>query len=121
MPEPAILDEPDEEPPGWLPVLACTVGAFLVPTLVYLLWAWSLSSEPPPNCVDAIGAACRSPRGEALANLRSVLPGLTAAVALALVTASGLRRFSRWRSPTIAFASAVIGAGVITLVTSALG
>jgi len=102
-------------------VLGGTAGAFLVPALAYLLWAWSLSTAPPPGCADTSTLICRSAREDALAALWGILPGLAAAMVLALAVAAGLRSYAHWRSPTIAFASAVIGAGLVTLVASAVG
>jgi hypothetical protein len=115
-------DDRDGRPsPGWLPVLLWTCGAFVLPVLAYLVWTWSLSGIAPAGCVDAAGSACRSPRRDAVAGLLSVLPPLTVALVLALLIASTLRRVAGWRTSTVAFAAAVIGAGITTLAASALG
>lgn len=104
------------------PPLAWTTAFFVVPVLLYLLWAAMRSGAVPANCIDASGAPCPSPRAGAIASLAGALPGLAGAFALALAAAVALRRIaSNWRASTVAFAAGVIGAGAATLIASVLG
>jgi hypothetical protein len=116
--------EPDDDPaddPGWMPALAWTAGLFVVPVLLYLLWAATRAGEAAPGCIDSSGAPCDSPRAEALAGIANILPSLAGALTLALLATLGLRRIAAtWRSSTVAFAASVIGAGTATLIASLL-
>lgn len=110
---------PPDEPtaPGWAPALLWTIGVFLVPALVYLGWALSLSGAAPAGCLDAAGAACPAPRTEAVDRLAGALPALGGALTLALLVAVLVRRIAAdWRGMTVGLAAAVIGAGLATLV-----
>ena len=116
--------EPDDDPaddPGWMPALAWTAGLFVVPVLLYLLWAATRAGEAAPGCIDSGGAPCDSPRADALAGLANILPSLAGALTLALLATLGLRRIAAaWRSSTVALAASVIGAGTATLIASLL-
>ena len=115
---------PDDDPtddPGGMPALAWTAGLFVVPVLLYLLWAATRAGEAAPGCIDPSGAPCDSPRAEALAGLVNILPSLAGALTLALIAAIGLRRIAAaWRAGTVALAASVIGAGTATLIASLL-
>jgi len=116
--------EQDREPtaPAWLPVLLWTAGLFILPVLLYLGWTLTLSNAAPAGCADATGGACPPPRTEAVQQLVDLLPGVIGALALALLVALGLRRITGdWRDLTVGMAAAVIGAGLATLIGSALG
>lgn len=113
---------PDEPaPPGWTSALLWTIGAFLVPALVYLGWALTLSGAAPAGCLDAAGVSCAPPRTEAVDRLVDSLPALGGALTLALLVALVVRRIAQdWRGMTVGLAAAVIGAGLATLVGSVL-
>lgn len=120
---------PDEPPaddvvddPTWMPALAWTAGFFVVPVLLYVLWAATRAGEAAPGCIDSSGLPCDSPRAEALAGLASILPSLAGALTLALLATLALRRIAvNWRPSTVAFAASIIGAGTATLIASLLG
>jgi hypothetical protein len=100
---------------------AWTVGAFLVPILLYLGWAFTRSGVAEAGCVDAAGEPCPAPRVEAIENLLGVLPAVGGALVLAILIAAGLRRVAAtWRPASIGLASGVIGAGIATVVAAAL-
>jgi hypothetical protein len=120
--QPEPVDEPDGEPrPPIAPALTWAIGAFLVPMLLYLAWAFTRSATAPAGCVDASGAACPSPRVEAAENLVGVLPALTGAFILSLLIAIGIRLIATsWRSGSVGLAAAVVGAGIATVVAAAI-
>lgn len=105
----------------WQPVLAWTIALFTVPMLAYLGWAWT-RSETAVACVNVADGACLAPRTAALTTFADAFPGVVAAAALSAAIAAGLRLLDyAWRPVTIALGSSVIGAGVTTIVVSALG
>lgn len=113
--------EPDDEP-SWLPTLTWTIGCFVVPVALYLVWAATRSGTPLPDCLDDSGAPCPAPRTEALRGLVDTAPGLIGAVTLALLAAVGLRlMIDTWRASTVGIAAAVVGAGAATLIATAFG
>jgi hypothetical protein len=119
---PAPEVDPEQSRPSLAATLLWTLGAFLLPIAVYLGWATTLGTEARPGCVDATGAPCAGPRTQAVENLFSVLPALVVALGAALLIAIGIRRIATtWRGYKVAFAASVIGAGLTTLVVSALG
>jgi len=110
----------DSAPPLKL-VLRWTLAFFVVPLVLYLLWAVTRSGALPPGCVEPVGSDCRSPRAEALATLGRAAPGLVGAVLLAVAAAAVLRGFAfTWRPGAIGLAAAVIGAGMATALTTVL-
>jgi hypothetical protein len=90
--------------PAYGPVLGFTAGWYGIPALLYLVWLITLDS-------DRQGTVAR--------NFLASLPWLFAAVVLSLVVA-GLLRWAvvGWRTLTMSFAAAVIGAGVTTIAHS---
>lgn len=121
-PPPPPADDLVEPPaPAWAPALLWTVGLFLVPVLVYLGWALTLSGVAPAACVDGAGDPCPPPRTDEVRQLGDALPAIAAALALSLLVALGIRRIAGdWRGFTVGFAGAVIGAGLTTLVAAVL-
>lgn len=115
-------DEPDNERPPLAPAVSWTIAAYLVPMLLYLVWAFTRSGVAPAGCVDASGAPCPPPRVEAADSLLDVLPAIVGALILAVLIALGLRRMATgWRAASIGLAAAVIGGGIATVVAAALG
>jgi hypothetical protein len=107
---------------AWTPALLWTAGFFVVPVLLYLVWAATRSGTAPVNCIDATGAVCASPRAAALSGLAGLLPGLAGALALAMLAMVGLRRIAtNWRAGTVGFAAGVIGAGAATMIAGLFG
>lgn len=105
---------------AWLSVLTWTVGCFVVPMLFYLAWAWTRSGTVPPSCLD-FGRPCVSLRTAALSRFIGALPGVATAVVLSLLAAAGLRHIGNyWRPATVAVSSAIIGAGVATLIVTSI-
>lgn len=104
-----------------MPALVWTLGCFLVPVALYLVWAATRSGSPPPDCLDSTGAPCPSPRTAALDDLVGMVPGLIGAAALAMLAAAGLRLLvNTWRAAAVGIAAAVIGAGTATLIATTL-
>ena len=102
-------------------VLWWTLAFFVVPVLLYLLWAATRSGALPPGCVEPVGSDCRSPRAEAFAALGRGAPGLVGAVLLGVAAAALLRGYATaWRPAAIGLGGAVIGAGVATMLTTVL-
>ncbi|HEY8450737.1 MAG: hypothetical protein FWJ87_06965 [Micromonosporaceae bacterium] len=107
--------------PPWRAVLGWTLAFFVVPLVLYLLWAATRSGALPPGCVEPVGSDCRSARAEAFAALGRSAPGLVGAVLLGVAAAALLRGYaSAWRPAAIGLAGAVIGAGVATAITTVL-
>lgn len=119
-----VADEngPLEGPiPVWLSVMAWTAGCFVVPMLLYLLWAWTRSGAIPPECLELTGGPCVSARAKTLTDFINALPGLVGAIALSLLAAVGMRRLSgAWRPATVGVSAAVIGACIATLIASSV-
>jgi hypothetical protein len=92
------------EEPAYGPLLGFTAGWYGIPALFYLVWLITLDS-------DRQGLVWRQ--------FVASLPWLVAAVVLSLSVA-GLLRWATvgWRTLTISFATAVIGAGVTTIAHS---
>jgi hypothetical protein len=104
-----------------MPTLAWTIGCFLVPVMMYLVWAATRSGTPPPECLNDSSALCSAPRTEALGGLLNIAPGLAGAVTLALLAAVGLRiMIDTWRPIAVGTAAAVVGSGVATLIATVL-
>ena len=93
----------------------------MVPLIGYVIWAATLSSQPRPGCVDAFGMQCPAPRAEAFTNLLDGVPQIAVALALGITVAMFLGwATSGWRAWTIGFASAVLGAGMATVIFAVL-
>ena len=85
--DPPSDDQSDDQYPeaSRAMVAAWTIGVFALPTLIYLVWAFTRSATPPPYCVGA--AECPAPRTEALTAFLDALPALVGAVVLAVAVA----------------------------------
>jgi hypothetical protein len=94
-----VYDLPDAN--GYLAAALSTVAWFVVPSLTFLGWVLFLDAGP---------------RNEALRNLSNGAPWIGITVAASIVLALVLRRLATgWRALTVGFASAVVGAGVATV------
>jgi hypothetical protein len=90
--------------------------------VVYLIWAVTLSGDPPAGCIGPDGGPCPPPRTAALSNFTGAALALAGALFASLVISLGLARLAGdWRGFTIGFAASVIGAGSVTLFVSAIG
>jgi hypothetical protein len=90
--------------PAYTPVLVVTAGWYAIPALLYLIWLLTMESDQ---------------RGVVGRELVSSLPWLFGAVAMSLAVATLLRWATvGWRTLTLSFAAAVIGAGVATIAHS---
>jgi hypothetical protein len=114
-------DEVDDEDESPRPVnyVAASVAAlawFVLPVLAYLGYAFMLDNQPPSGCAGAGGDDCLTPRAEALHNLFGNVPLVMITVSVSILIALVLRRFaSGWRTITVGFAAAVVGAGAATV------
>jgi len=115
------LDDDVESERRQLPSVLMTLVWYAAPIVLYLLWALVLGGSPDPNCTDSAGNPCPAPRDEALTTIVDSAPRLATALALSLVVAIILRWItSAWRAATVGFASAVVGAGIATVIFSVL-
>lgn len=114
-------DEYDDEPTNYIGSFVATACWYLVPLFAYAVWAATLSGTRRAGCVDAFGAPCPAPRAEAFTNLFDHVPQVAVAMALSISVAMFLGwATSGWRAMTIGFASAVLGAGVATVLFAVL-
>jgi hypothetical protein len=90
--------------PAYGPVLGFTAGWYAVPAALYLIWLITLDTDR---------------RGLVGHEFVTSLPWLFGAVAMSLAVA-GLLRWATvgWRTLTLSFAAAIIGAGVATIAHS---
>jgi hypothetical protein len=96
----AVDDEPMDAN-SYLAAALSTVAWFVVPALTFLGWVLFLDAAP---------------RNEALRNLGNAAPWIGITVAAGIVLALVLRRLATgWRALTVGFASAVVSAGVATV------
>jgi hypothetical protein len=117
-------ENPDDDDPGtagYLAAALATVGWLLLPVLAYLGWALLLTHDTRPGCIDAHGAPCAAPRDEALLNLADSVSRIAVAVGLSVTVAMLLRWVTTgWRTISVGFAAAVVGAGVTTVLFSVI-
>lgn len=93
--------------PAYGSVLGFTAGWYAVPAVFYLVWLVTLDGDRQSVAARQFVAS---------------LPWLFAAVVLSLVVAGVLRwAVVGWRTLTLSFAAAVIGAGVTTIAHSLSG
>jgi hypothetical protein len=98
-----------------------SVAWFSVPLGAFLAWAVFLGGTARADCVDAAGRPCPAPRETAIATFISHLPQVGVAVVLSVIVALLIRTLAPlWRPATIGFASAVVGAGVATVLFTVL-
>jgi hypothetical protein len=92
------------EEPAYGPVLGFTAGWYAIPAVLYLVWLVTMDSERQ----GLIGR-----------QFVASLPWLVGAVVISLAVAALLRWATvGWRTLTLSFAAAVIGAGVATIAHS---
>jgi hypothetical protein len=112
-------DDDEGEAPGptnYVAAALAALGWFIIPVAVYLGYVFFLDDQPPPGCDGAGTPECLTPRAEALQNLFGNVPLVTITVSVSILIALVLRRVaSGWRTLTIGFASAVVGAGAATV------
>jgi hypothetical protein len=90
--------------PSYGPVLGFTAGWYAIPAALYLIWLVTLESDR---------------RGLVSHEFVGSLPWLFGAIAMSLAVAALLRWATvGWRTLTLSFAAAVIGAGVATIAHS---
>jgi hypothetical protein len=114
-------DPPAQASGGFITATLATLGWYAVPAALYALWTLLLDDKPRPNCVDATGGPCPSPRTQVLHALVSNLPRVAVAIIMGVIVALLIRWLTTgWRAVTIGFASAVVGAGTATVLFSVL-
>jgi hypothetical protein len=121
----ADFDRPDDDdddevesprPRNYVYAALAALGWFIIPVAIYLGYAFLLNDQPPPGCNGASTPECLTPRAEALQNLFGNVPLVTITVSVSILIALVLRRVaSGWRTLTVGFASAVVGAGAATV------
>jgi hypothetical protein len=100
---------------GW------TVAWYSVPVALYSAWSLTFPADPGTACAHPIAGGCPSPRTAALANLIHGLPRVGVALGIALLVAGLIRLGSAaWRPITVGFSSAIVGAGLATVLYSVL-
>jgi hypothetical protein len=112
-------DDDEVEAPGprnYVYAALAALGWFIIPVAIYLGYAFLLNDQPPPGCTGTGTPECLTPRAEALQHLFSNVPLVTITVSVSILLALVLRRVaSGWRTLTVGFASAVVGAGAATV------
>jgi hypothetical protein len=111
-------DDEDEapRPTNYVGAALAALGWFIIPVAAYLGYVFFLDNQPPPGCNSAGTPDCLTPRAEAMQNLFGNVPLVTITVSVSILIALVLRRVaSGWRTLTIGFASAVVGAGAATV------
>lgn len=112
-------DDDEVEPPrprSYVYAALAALGWFIIPVAIYLGYAFLLNDQPPPGCNGTATPECLTPRAEALQNLFGNVPLVTITVSVSILLALVLRRIaSGWRTLTVGFASAVVGAGAATV------
>jgi hypothetical protein len=121
-------DEDDEEEDGGeaatFPAVAlATVGWYVVPAIVYVIWALFLTrSATASTCVPTAGTTCATSQTAGLSKLFEILPQIGVALVISVIVALLLRLVTTaWRGMTVGFAAAVVGAGVATVLFSVIG
>jgi hypothetical protein len=100
---------------GW------TIAWYSVPVAIYSAWSLTFPADPGTACAHPTAGACPSPRTAALANLIHGLPRVGVALGIALLVAGLIRLGSAaWRPFTVGFSSAIVGAGLATVLYSVL-
>ena len=123
-----VDDDEDEDEEEELDQHSVYIGSFistalwyLIPAALYAGWAFTLSTDPRPGCINAYGLPCLGPRAEALGHLTHEVPQIALAMAISITMAMILGRVTTgWRPFAIGFASAVLGAGVATVLFAVL-
>lgn len=88
----------------------------LVPIIGFVCWALLTASGAASGCGTSDGQPCASPTVVAWSGLRSAAPLIGSTLGLSIALALILKRVAGgWRSATIGFASAVVGAGIVTV------
>ncbi|HEV7896981.1 MAG TPA: hypothetical protein VGP31_03960 [Planosporangium sp.] len=114
-------DDAEEVAYGYVGAGFASVAWFGVPIGAFLLWAVLLGGTARAGCVDAVGLPCRAPRDAAFTTFEAHLPQVGVAIVLSVVVALLIRAVSPfWRAGTVGFASAVVGAGVTTVLFTVL-
>ena len=100
---------------GW------TSAWYAVPYALFAAWTLTFPANPGTACARPLGNACPSPRSLALTTLIHGTPRVGVALGIALLMAGLIRLGSgAWRPVTAGFASAIIGAGLATVLYSVL-
>lgn len=111
----------EDEPTDYAGAFIATACWYVFPTIGYVIWAATLPSVPRPGCVNAFGVPCPAPRAEAFTKLLDGVPQLAVALALGISVAMFLGwATTGWRAWTIGFASAVLSAGMATVIFAVL-
>jgi hypothetical protein len=114
----------DEELPDerhFLATFGWTTAWYTVPVAIYSAWSLTFPADPGTACSHPNGGACQSPRTVALANLIHGIPRVAVALGIALLVAGIIRLgSSAWRPITVGFSSAIVGAGLATVLYSVL-
>jgi hypothetical protein len=111
----------EDEPANYAGAFIATGCWYVVPIIGYVIWAATMSTDPRPGCVNAFGVPCPAPRAEAFTNLIDSVPQIAVALALSITVAMFLGwATTGWRAWTIGFASAVLGAGMATVIFAVL-
>jgi hypothetical protein len=106
----------DDASHGYVGAGLASVGWFGLPIGAFLLWAVLLGGTAQAGCVTPVGQLCPAPRDAAFQTFQGHLPELGIAILLSVVMALLIRWVSPfWRSATVGFAAAVVGAGISTI------
>jgi hypothetical protein len=110
-----------QEDRHYLATFGWTTAWYSVPVAIFSAWSLTFPADPGTACPHPTAAGCPSPRAAALAALIDGLPRVVVALLIALLVAGLIRLGSAaWRPVTVGFSSAVIGAGLATVLYSVL-
>jgi hypothetical protein len=105
----------------YLATMGWTAAWYSVPFAIFMAWTLTFPSRPGTACAKPTNNTCPAPRSAALSTLLHGLPHLAGAMAIAVLVSLIIRLgSSAWRPATAGFASAVIGAGVATILNSVI-
>jgi hypothetical protein len=114
------LVEPREQR-YFLATFGWTAAWYAVPAAVFTAWTLRFPGTAGTACARPVGNACPAPRAAALQAVLHGLPRLGIALAVALLVAGLIRWGSAaWRPVVTGFAAAVVGAGLTTVLYSAM-
>jgi hypothetical protein len=105
----------------YLATFGWTAAWYSVPVAIFSAWSLTFPADPGTACPHPTADGCPSPRAAALATLIDGIPRVIVALLIALLVAGLIRLGSAaWRPVTVGFSSAIIGAGLATVLYSVL-
>jgi hypothetical protein len=115
------LVEPSRGRRYFLATFVWTVAWYAVPAAVFAAWSLTFPAAAGTACARPSNNACPPPRTAAVQALLHGLPQVGIALVVGLLVAGLIRLGSAaWRPVATGFAAAIVGAGLTTVLYSAL-